>query len=189
MIRLEYEVTPADFEAFNLHVADRPRLRAQRRRRAIAFLILFPLAVAAIGLVFRGKGKGGPDLTWYILVQLAVGFAVAAVAILLSHLLYRQRLRGVVRGMLGRNPREGFLGPQRLEAGPEGVTLESAHQRGTYRWSGVAGVEETATHLFVMLGEVYGIIVPKRGQDAAALAALRAEAAASARPSQQQGAG
>lgn len=183
MIRLEYEVTPADFEAFNLQVAYRPRLKAQRRRQAITLLILFPLAVMTIGLLFPPP-KGGPDLIWYILAQLAFGLVAAAAMILISHLVYRRRLRGVVRSMLGRNPRESFLGKQQLEAGPEGVTVESAHLRATYRWPAVVGIEETEAHLFVMLGEVYGIIVPKRGQDEAALAVLRSTVAASARASE-----
>lgn len=188
MIRLEYDVTLADFEAFNLQVAYRPRLKAQRRRQAIALLILFPLAVVVIGQMFP-RARGGPDLVWYVAAQLAFGLVAAAAMILFSHMLYRRRLRGVVRSMLGRNPRESFLGKQQLEAGPEGVTVESAHLRATYRWPAVVGVEETDAHLFVMLGEVYGIIVPKRGQDAAALAALRSTVAASARASEQQGAG
>jgi hypothetical protein len=187
MIRLEYDVTPADFEAFNLHVAYRPRLKAQRRRQAIAILVLFPLAVVAMGLFFRGKG--GPDLVWFVLAQLAFGLVAAAAMILLSHLAYRRRLRAQVRSMLGRNPRESFLGKQQLEAGPEGVTIDSPLLRATYRWPAVVGAEETGAHLFVMLGEVYGIIIPKRGQDAAALAALRSTVAASARASEQQRAG
>lgn len=188
MIRLKYEVTPEDFQAFNLHIAYRPRLRAQRRRQAVAILVLFPLAVVIIGQMFPRAG-GGPDLIWYILAQLAFGIVAAAAMILLSHMAYRRRLRGVVRTMLGRNPRESFLGKQQLEAGPEGVTVESAHLRATYRWPAVVGAEETEAHLFIMLGEVYGIIVPKHGQDAAVLAALRSTVAASARASEPQGAG
>lgn len=188
MIRLEYDVTPTDFEAFNLQVAYRPRLKAQRRRQAITLLILFPLAVVAVGQMFP-RARGGPDLIWHVAAQLAFGLVAAAAMILFSHLLYRWRLRAQVRRMLGRNPRESFLGPQQLELGPEGVTIDGAHLRATYRWPAVVGVEETDAHLFIMLGEVYGIIIPRRGQDEAALAALRATVAASARAPQQQGAG
>lgn len=188
MIRLEYDVTLEDFQAFNLQVAYRPRLRAQRRRQAIAILILFPLAVVIIGQMFP-RAKGGPDPVWYILAELAFGIVAAAALVLLSHLAYRRRLRSVVRTMLGRNPRESFLGPQQLELEPEGVTVENAHLRATYRWPAVVGAEETEAHLFIMLGEVYGIIVPKRGQDAAALAALRSTVAASARASEPQSGG
>ncbi|MBR0666764.1 YcxB family protein [Roseomonas hellenica] len=188
MIRLEYDVTPADFEAFNLHIAYQPRLRAQRRRQAIAILIFFPIVVMTIGLLFPPP-KGGPDLIWYLAAQLGFGLVVAVAMILFSHLAFRRRLRAQVRTMLGRNPRESFLGKQQLEVGPEGVTIDSPLLRATYRWPAVVGAEETEAHLFIMLGEVYGIIVPKRGQDAAALAALRSTVAASARASEQQGAG
>ncbi len=187
MIRLEYDVTPADYEAFNLHIFERPRLRAQRRRQTILAALCFPLGFA--GAVLWLQPKPPPDLARFLAEQLFFGLVVVAAIILLSQLLSRWQVRRMVRTMLGRNPRDGFLGPQRLAAGPEGVSIDNALLTATYRWPGVVGAEEARDHLFVMLGEVYGIIVPKRGQDPAALAALRDLVAASAPAPQQQDAG
>ena len=41
-------------------------------------------------------------------------------------------------------------------------------------WSNVSRVEETPEHLYVVLGTLQGVIIPKRGQDAGTLEAVRA---------------
>ena len=42
-------------------------------------------------------------------------------------------------------------------------------------WSDVRRVEETPEHLYVILGTLQGVIIPKRGQDAATLQAVRTQ--------------
>jgi hypothetical protein len=42
-------------------------------------------------------------------------------------------------------------------------------------WSDVRRVEETPQHLYVILGTLQGVIIPKRGQDAATLDAVRTQ--------------
>jgi hypothetical protein len=50
-----------------------------------------------------------------------------------------------------------------------------------YTWPAIKRMDETATHMFLMSGKVHGIIIPKRGIDASALAALREMVQASIR--------
>ena len=78
------------------------------------------------------------------------------------------------RRMLRRQPDEMFLGRHRLEFGADGIDDATASASGRMDWSNVSRVEETPEHLYVVLGTLQGVIIPKRGQDAGTLEAVRA---------------
>jgi len=171
-VTLDVEVTPSDYEDFNLHVAFRPRLRARWRRQFLAMYgIAFAVVVAANLVV---AGTEGFDWRAHLLAPAVLVLAFAAVATPASYALHRWNVKRTVRAMLGGAPREDFLGRKRIEASDSGISVTGRASRGDYGWAAVTGVEETGSLLLVMLGEALAIIVPKRGQDEATLAALRA---------------
>ena len=49
-----------------------------------------------------------------------------------------------------------------MEALPEGLYAECDITKSTVRWSGIAAVAENANHIFIMLNDVQGYVVPKR---------------------------
>nr|WP_246503830.1 YcxB family protein [Plastoroseomonas arctica] len=107
-----------------------------------------------------------------------LGFALAGLVALEA--LRPWFIRRQIRTLLGRAPRDAFLGHKRLEASPEGLTITATTSTTQCEWAAITHVDETSQHLFLMLGNASGIIIPKRGQPQAALDALRACLAAKA---------
>lgn len=173
MVTLAYDVAPADYEAFNLHWAMHPRLRARWRRQMIAMVLLVPwMPVLVLNVI--DNGFRDIELVPDVLVPAGAALLVLAILIPISYAIYPWRVRRAVRTMLGRAPNEDFLGSKRLEATEQGLRLSGRASSASYDWSAVQGIEETASHLFVMLGSAIAIIVPKRGQADAVVDALRA---------------
>ncbi|CPQ08552.1 membrane protein [Bordetella pertussis] len=72
-----------------------------------------------------------------------------------------------MRRALGRQPDNPFLGRHTLDFGPRGVDDAA--------WEAVGQVEETASHLYLFISPLQGVIIPKRGQSADVLQAVRAQ--------------
>ncbi|MBB5690771.1 YcxB family protein [Roseomonas alkaliterrae] len=179
-VRLDVEVTMPDVEAFNLLVAFSPRLRARWRRQ---FLLIYGLAAVVLpGWNLYSLGLAGFDPLAHGIVPLLILGVLAAIVTPLSYAAHRWNVRRVVRAMVGRSPREDYLGPKRIEASPEGISVSGANSLNRYGWDAVIGLRETEGLLLVMLGETLAILVPKRGQDPARLEALRAMVRARAAP-------
>ncbi|CFM13532.1 membrane protein [Bordetella pertussis] len=80
-----------------------------------------------------------------------------------------------MRRALGRQPDNPFLGRHTLDFGPRGVDDAAAGASGTMPWEAVGQVEETASHLYLFISPLQGVIIPKRGQSADVLQAGRAQ--------------
>lgn len=170
-LRLVFEVTPADYEAFNLHVAFGPRLRARWRWQ---FAVIYGGAAALlVGANLFIFGTARFDLVDHLLVPVLIVAGAAAVVTPLAYLAHRWNVRRVVRVMLGHAPREEYLGRKELTATPEGLVEAGKVSRAEYGWAAVTGVEESASVLLVMLGQTKAIIIPKRDLDAATESSLR----------------
>lgn len=171
-IAIEVDVTLPDIEAFNLHVAFSPRMRARWRWQFVAIYgVLCVLLVAWNLLTF---GRDGFEFVPHALAPVLIISALAAVLTPISYALHRWNLRRMVRTMIGRAPREDYLGHKRIEATAEGISVTGANSANRYAWAAVTGLQETPDLLLVMLGEMMAIVIPKRGQDDAQLDALRA---------------
>lgn len=171
-VTLDVEVTLPDIEAFNLHIAFSPRLRARWRGQFIALYL--GLSLLLVGLNLFTFGIAGFDWVPHLLGPMAALGLIAMLVIPLSYALHRWNVRRVVRTMVGRTPREDYLGRKRIEATADGIAVTGTNSLNRYGWDAVTGLQETADILLVMLGETFAIVVPKRGQDAARLEALRA---------------
>jgi hypothetical protein len=175
-VTLDVEVTLPDIEDFNLLVAFSPRLRARWRRQ---FMLMYGLVgVLLIGWNLFAFGLARFDPVQHALAPLLILAAFAAVVTPLSYVAHRWNVRRVVRVMVGRSPREDYLGRKRIEVTADGIAVTGANSANRYGWDAVVGLRETNGLILVMLGETLAILVPKRGQDGAALDALRALVAA-----------
>lgn len=171
-VALDVEVTMPDIEEFNLLVAFSPRLRARWRRQFVAMYAT--LGGALVGWNLLAFGVSGFDWVTHGLAPLLILGAIALAVTPVTYALHRWNVRRTVRAMVGRTPREDYLGRKRIEAAADGITVTGANSVARYGWDAVTGLQETAGILLVMLGETLAIVVPKRAQDAARLEALRA---------------
>lgn len=175
--RMVVDLTADDYADFAAYVYKRPELRRRRYRSHLRFGVLMVVALLAylIWQTWDGKGPNWGALLPVYFQGLAVGLGILA----LLALAYEYVLPGLVkmntRRMLARQPDTLYLGRHELDFGPDGVTDTTATASGRMAWSDVRRVEETPEHLYVILGTLQGVIIPKRGQDAATLQAVRAQ--------------
>lgn len=166
--QLVFDVTVADFEAFNLHHGHMSGRRAKRWRNNAVFMLVMAAMLTAY-YAYREFPGDTADLP--LLYGVPLGFA--ATVLLAFEGLRPWFIRWQIRTMLGRAPRDAFLGPKRLEANAEGLTVTAETNTTHCAWAAITATEETATHIFLMLGNASGIIIPKHAQPEAALSALR----------------
>ncbi|SEK07811.1 YcxB family protein [Achromobacter sp. NFACC18-2] len=175
--RMVVDLTADDYADFAAYVYKRPELRRRRYRSHLRFAILMIVALLAYLMWQTWDGKG-PN--WGLLLPvyfqgLAVGLGILALLALSYEYLLPGLVRMNTRRMLARQPDTLYLGRHELDFGPEGVTDTTATASGRMDWTDVRRVEETPEHLYVILGTLQGVIIPKRGQDAATLQAVRAQ--------------
>ena len=175
--RMVVDLTADDYADFAAYVYKRPELRRRRYRSHLRFAILMIVALLAYLMWQTWDGKG-PN--WGLLLPvyfqgLAVGLGILALLALSYEYLLPGLVRMNTRRMLARQPDTLYLGRHELDFGPEGVTDTTASASGRMDWTDVRRVEETPEHLYVILGTLQGVIIPKRGQDAATLQAVRAQ--------------
>lgn len=175
--RMVVDLTADDYADFAAYVYKRPELRRRRYRSHLRFGVLMIVALLAylIWQTWDGKGPNWGALLPVYFQGLAVGLGILA----LLALAYEYVLPGLVkmntRRMLAKQPDTLYLGRHELDFGPGGVTDTTATASGHMAWSDVRRVEETPEHLYVILGTLQGVIIPKRGQDAATLQAVRTQ--------------
>lgn len=175
--RMDVEMTADDYADFAAYVYKRPELRRRRYRSHLRFAVLMIVALLAY-LIWQTWDGNMPN--WgRILPVYFQGLAVGLGILMLLALAYEYILPALVRmntrRMLKRQPDELFLGRHQLDFGADGITDTTSTASGRMDWSDVRRVEETPQHLYVILGTLQGVIIPKRGQDAATLDAVRTQ--------------
>lgn len=176
MVRCDYEVLPEDIAAFRLHVAARPALRRAAMLRYLLLLAVLPAGVLLIAWIAGGLRP--LRLTPGTLVPVAMPSLLGLAVMPFFGMMRRSAARrGAILQVAGRA--KGVLtGPVSLGISAEGVSVRMPAVTSLYGWEVIEGVEETPTHLFIVLGPWLGIVVPKRGLDAATVAAVAAAIAA-----------
>lgn len=175
--RMDVQMTADDYADFAVYVYKRPELRRRRYRSHLRFAVLMIVALLAylIWQTWDGKGPNWAQILPVYFEGLAVGLGILALLALAYEFVLPSLVRMNTRRMLKRQPDELFLGRHQLNFGPEGITDTTATASGRMDWSDVRRVEETPEHLYVILGTLQGVIIPKRGQDAATLDRVRSE--------------
>ncbi|MCW0211298.1 YcxB family protein [Achromobacter veterisilvae] len=175
--RMTVQMTADDYAEFAAYVYKRPELRRRRYRSHLRFAILMIVALLAylIWQTWDGKGPDWGRILPVYFEGLAVGLGILALLALAYEFALPPLVRMNTRRMLKKQPDDLFLGQHRLDFGPEGISDTTATASGRMDWSDIRRVEETPQHLYVILGTLQGVIIPKRGQDAATLEAVRAQ--------------
>ncbi|MFE0843243.1 YcxB family protein [Achromobacter insolitus] len=175
--RMDVQMTADDYADFAVYVYKRPELRRRRYRSHLRFAVLMIVALLAylIWQTWDGKGPNWAQILPVYFEGLAVGLGILALLALAYEFVLPSLVRMNTRRMLKRQPDELFLGRHQLDFGPEGITDTTATASGRMDWSDVRRVEETPEHLYVILGTLQGVIIPKRGQDTATLDRVRGE--------------
>ena len=171
------DLSADDYAEFAAYVYRRPELRRRRYLSHLRFAVL--VAVVPLGYpVWQTWDGHGPN--WSLLLPvyfegLAVGLGILAVLALAYEFVLPGLVRMNTRRMLAKRPDGLFLGRHQLVFGADGIEDSIADASGRIDWADVRRVEETPQHLYVILGTLQGVIIPKRGQDAATLDAVRVQ--------------
>ncbi|WP_129240645.1 YcxB family protein [Achromobacter veterisilvae] len=175
--RMTVQMTADDYAEFAAYVYKRPELRRRRYRSHLRFAVLMIVALLAylIWQTWDGKGPDWGRILPVYFEGLAVGLGILALLALAYEFALPPLVRMNTRRMLKKQPDDLFLGQHRLDFGSEGISDTTATASGRMDWSDIRRVEETPQHLYVILGTLQGVIIPKRGQDAATLEAVRAQ--------------
>ncbi|WP_144638475.1 YcxB family protein [Bordetella genomosp. 13] len=165
-----------DYAAFVQRAHQQPAVRRQRWARHKRFAVITVIGLAALLL---SRAWNGGDVAWAPFLRdfaLAVVLGLGALALLVLGFerLLPVLIRANVRRLLRQQADQPFLGVHRLAFGPDGIDDTTDSASGRVPWEAVSRVEESADHLYVMLGGAQGVIVPKRGQSEAVLAEVRA---------------
>jgi len=161
------DLTADDYAEFAAYVYKRPELRRRRYLSHLRFAVLMVV-------VLLGYPNWGALLPVYF-EGLAVGLGILALLALAYEFVLPGLVRMNTRRMLAKRPDGLFLGRHQLVFGADGIEDSIADASGRIDWGDVRRVEETPQHLYVILGTLQGVIIPKRGQDAATLDAVRAQ--------------
>ncbi len=168
MVTLAFAVTVEDFEAFNLQFTNSAGKRAKRLRGSGLFLLAMATVLTAF-YAWSGVLNGEFDLL--LLFGLPLGPPMIAFVVMEALRPWVMRIR--IRSLLGREPQEAFLGKIRLEATEAGLTITGETTTTHCTWAAIKGIDETARHIFVKVGNAAAVIIPKRDQTATSLDALR----------------
>ena len=170
-------MTADDYAEFAAYVYKRPELRRRRYRSHLRFAVLMIVALLAylIWQTWDGKGPDWGRILPVYFQGLAVGLGILALLALAYEFALPPLVRMNTRRMLKKQPDDLFLGRHQLDFGPDGISDTTATASGRMEWADIRRVEETPQHLYVILGTLQGVIIPKRGQDAATLEAVRAQ--------------
>lgn len=175
--RMTVDMTADDYAEFAAYVYKRPELRRRRYRSHLRFAVLMIVALLAylIWQTWDGKGPDWGRILPVYFEGLGVGLGILALLALAYEFALPPLVRMNTRRMLKKQPDDLFLGRHQLDFGAEGILDTTASASGRMEWSDIRRVEETPQHLYVILGTLQGVIIPKRGQDAATLEAVRAQ--------------
>ncbi|SAI57505.1 membrane protein [Bordetella ansorpii] len=164
-----------DYAAFVERAHQQPALRRQRWARHKRFAII---TVIGLGALLLSRAWNGGNVDWApfardFALAVALGLGALAVLVLGFERLLPVLIRMNVRRLLRQQADQPFLGVHRLDFSDDGIADTTDSVSGLVPWEAVSRVEESADYLYVMLGGLQGVIVPKRGQSDAVLDPVR----------------
>ena len=145
-MRVEYELTPEDWADFGEYCArTAPEFRRASRRSIVSGVLAIVILCVLLWLTMRSLG----------LVVVAGAFGLAGL------LLWPNQLVSRARSHMQRRELRCLTGRHILEATPEALIAKCDVTESTTKWAGVHHVAETTRHVFVMLSDVQGFVIPK----------------------------
>ena len=146
-MQIEYLLTPDDWAAFGEYHARHSRHLQNAKNTAILKGVLLALM---IGVAASISTKSAVPLI--IAACAAIGWSWNASGRLVAH----------VRAHMASKERPCLRGPHILEVLPAGLRSRCDITDSTVAWAGVREVIETSEHIFLMLDELQGYVVPKQ---------------------------
>lgn len=156
-IAFSYQITRSDFIEFSISRANRPELKDRNRKSFFGnFLVWLVVGLGVMALF--GKTMRNYVSSTSLLILWAI-----VVASCLSYLAFRKHFqRRSIQRAVGSRPGATFEGPVDLVLDGTGVECNSEGTHSTMEWRTIRRIEETPTHLFLMMSEVQALIIPKR---------------------------
>lgn len=152
MGRLEYSLTNEDYIAFNQYAAKHNPVIAEQSRR-----------VRATGTIVAAVG--GVVAFWLISREVFTTVLMAAAVAAAMWFIWPRTHRRAITSQLNRLAKAGDLGrvgETVLTWDDQGLTEAATASQAMVGWPRVRRIEETTQHLFVFVGDLEALIVPKR---------------------------
>jgi hypothetical protein len=147
VMRIEYQLTPDDWAAFGEHCGR--NAPGFRRSAHVGRVVGIIVTLAAAAILWRQSASLG----WLVAgMAAAVAWGWWWPRYLIAHAGSHMRTR----------EQPCLRGRHLMEATPNGLYAECDITKSTVRWSGIAAVAEDDGHIFVMLSDVQGYVIPKR---------------------------
>lgn len=146
-MRVEYELTPDDWAAFGEHCArTAPGFQKTTQVGLVIGMLLILGCSALLSL------RAGTFLWLFAGMVAALIWGLYWPWYVVSHARSHMRVR----------EQPCLRGGHLIEAVAEGLHAKCDITESTVRWPGIRSVSETPDHVFVMLSDVQGYIIPKR---------------------------
>lgn len=147
-MQIEYELTPDDWGAFGEYNArNSPQFQRAKNRRGVLNVVLLALSIGVAASIFAKS-----PVPLIIAICAAIGASWNASGRLITE----------VRTQMTSMERACLRGQHSLEVLPEGLRFRCDVSDSTIAWRGIRDVVETNDHVFVMLDEMQGYVVPKQ---------------------------
>lgn len=146
-MQIEYELMPDDWAAFGeYHARHSPHFQRAKNRSVLNGILL----AVAIGVILSIYAN--PAAALIVAICAAAGSAWYAPRQLVAH----------VRAHMAGKERACLRGRHFMEALPAGLRSRCDIADSTVAWAGIRAVIETADHVFLMLDELQGYVLPKQ---------------------------
>lgn len=165
MTKVDYDLTEDDFMRYAQYHFQRSDDAKATYRRTLTIGLL-ALVVYAVGI------KDDPNFGLHVPVQYVARIVSVIVVFLVSVTIYMKIARPMlVRGWL-RSAAKRSLGHTVLELQDDGVHVGNVEGQGRLAWEACRGVVEESEHIYIIMGPLRALVVPKRafGDDASASA-------------------
>jgi hypothetical protein len=144
-VRIEYDLSPEDWGAFGeYHARTSPQWKRATRLGVINGMVLVLIGAAVLWSDTR-------SMFWPV-------FGVGAAAFWAWY--WPRQVVANARSSMTRKDRPCLRGRHVMEALPEGLRAKCDVTDSTITWAGVRNVIPTPSHVFVMLDELQGYVVP-----------------------------
>ena len=145
-MKIEYDLTPEDWGDFGEYCArTSPEFRRARRRSMVSGVLSIMIACVILWIMAGSLGS--------VVVVAVFGFA--------GLFLWPDRLVSHARSHMRERERPCLSGRHVLEATPDALVAKCDVTESSTRWAGVHHIGETTRHVFVMLNDVQGYVIPK----------------------------
>jgi hypothetical protein len=146
-MQIEYVLTPDDWAAFGeYHARHSPHFQRVKNRMTLNAILL----AIAFGVIL------------WIYANAAMALSVAICSAAGSVWYGRRQLVAHVRAHMTSKERACLRGPHFMEALPAGLRSRCDITDSTIAWVGIRDAIETPDHVFLMLDELQGYVVPKK---------------------------